>query len=61
MAGRARKRPLEPQRYLTTVQTIRTFLEQQSLLTMLIVIALGYAMGTVDIRGFNLGPLCAVA
>ena len=37
------------------METIRTFLEQQSLLSMFLVIALGYAIGAVNIRGFNLG------
>jgi len=37
------------------MESIRTFLEQQSLLSMFLVIALGYAIGTVNIRGFNLG------
>lgn len=36
------------------METIRTFLEQQSLLSMFLVIALGYAIGSM-IRGFNLG------
>ena len=34
---------------------LRTFLEQQILLTMFLVIGLGYAVGQVNIRGFNLG------
>ncbi len=34
---------------------IRTFLEQQTLLSMFLVIALGYAIGAVNLRGFNLG------
>lgn len=34
---------------------IRTFLEQQPLLSMFLVIGLGYAVGQVNIRGFNLG------
>ena len=50
-----KKRLLQPQQYLTTMETIRTFLEQQSLLSMFLVIALGYAIGAVNIRGFNLG------
>lgn len=37
------------------MEFLRTFLEQQSLLSMFLVIALGYAIGTVNIRGFNLG------
>ncbi len=37
------------------METVRTFLEQQSLLSMFLVIALGYAIGSVNIRGFNLG------
>src|SRR5512137_2429592 len=37
------------------MEIIRTFLEQQSLLSMFLVIALGYAIGAVNIRGFNLG------
>ena len=34
---------------------LRTFLEQQILLSMFLVIGLGYAVGQVNIRGFNLG------
>ncbi|MBP7937556.1 MAG: YidE/YbjL duplication [Phycisphaerae bacterium] len=37
------------------MDTIRTFLEQQPLLSMFLVIGLGYAVGQVNIRGFNLG------
>lgn len=37
------------------MDTLRTFLEQQPLLSMFLVIALGYAIGSVNIRGFNLG------
>lgn len=37
------------------MEFIRTFLEQQSLLSMFLVIAVGYAIGSVNIRGFNLG------
>src|SRR5512147_2203744 len=37
------------------MEFLRTFLEQQSLLSMFLVIALGYAIGAVNIRGFNLG------
>ena len=37
------------------MEIIRTFLEQQSLLSMFLVVALGYAIGAVNIRGFNLG------
>src|SRR5512137_920483 len=37
------------------METIRTFLEQQSLLSMFLVIGLGYALGGVNIRGFALG------
>ncbi len=37
------------------MEFIRTFLEPQSLLSMFLVIALGYAIGAVNIRGFNLG------
>src|SRR5512142_2144063 len=37
------------------MELLRTFLEQQSLLSMFLVIALGYAIGAVNIRGFNLG------
>src|SRR5512137_2596391 len=37
------------------MEIFRTFLEQQSLLSMFLVIALGYAIGAVNIRGFNLG------
>jgi putative transport protein len=37
------------------METLRTFLEQQSLLSMFLVIGLGYAIGAVDIRGFALG------
>src|SRR5512137_2143507 len=34
---------------------LRTFLEQQPLLSMFLVIGLGYALGEVNIRGFALG------
>ena len=37
------------------MEILRTFLEQQLLLTMFLVIGLGYAVGQVNIRGFNLG------
>lgn len=37
------------------MELLRTFLEQQSLLSMFLVVALGYAIGSVNIRGFNLG------
>ena len=37
------------------METITTFLEQQPLLSMFLVIGLGYAVGQVNIRGFNLG------
>ena len=37
------------------MEILRTFLEQQILLTMFLVIGLGYAVGQVNIRGFNLG------
>lgn len=37
------------------MDVLRTFLEQQPLLSMFLVIGLGYAVGQVDIRGFNLG------
>ena len=37
------------------MEIIRTFLEQQSLLSMFLVIGLGYALGGVNIRGFALG------
>src|SRR5512137_1173936 len=37
------------------METLRTFLEQQALLSMFLVIALGYAIGQVNLRGFNLG------
>src|SRR5512137_2135996 len=37
------------------MEFLRTFLEQQSLLSMFLVIALGYAIGSINIRGFNLG------
>ena len=41
-------------RQLLTVETIRTFLEQQTLLSMFLVITLGYRIGAVNLRGFNL-------
>ena len=34
---------------------LRTFLEQQVLLSTFLVIGLGYAVGEVNFRGFNLG------
>jgi putative transport protein len=34
------------------MEIIRTFLEQQSLLSLFLVIGLGYALGGVNIRGF---------
>ena len=34
---------------------MRTFLEQQSLLSMFLVIGLGYAIGSINVRGFALG------
>jgi putative transport protein len=37
------------------MDTLRTFLEQQPLLSMFLVIGLGYALGGVNIRGFALG------
>ena len=37
------------------MDTLRTFLEQQPLLSMFLVIGLGYALGAVNIRGFALG------
>src|SRR5512143_1582963 len=37
------------------MEIIRTFLEQQTLLSMFLVIALGYAIGALNVRGFNLG------
>ena len=37
------------------MEILRTFLEQQLLLSMFLVIGLGYAVGQVNIRGFNLG------
>src|SRR5512139_4047430 len=37
------------------METLKTLLEQQPLLSMFLVIALGYAIGSVNIRGFNLG------
>jgi hypothetical protein len=37
------------------MEFLRTFLEQQLLLSMFLVIGLGYAIGQVNIRGFNLG------
>src|SRR5512139_1695247 len=37
------------------MDTIRTFLEQQPLLSMFLVIGLGYALGGVNVRGFALG------
>jgi putative transport protein len=37
------------------MDTLRTYLEQQPLLSMFLVIGLGYALGGVNIRGFALG------
>ena len=37
------------------METLRAFLEQQILLSMFLVIGVGYAVGQVNIRGFNLG------
>lgn len=37
------------------MDTLRTFLEQQPLLSMFLVVGLGYALGGVNIRGFALG------
>ena len=37
------------------MEILRTFLEQQPLLSMFLVIGLGYALGGVNIRGFALG------
>ncbi|HQH53470.1 MAG TPA: TrkA C-terminal domain-containing protein [Candidatus Hydrogenedentes bacterium] len=37
------------------MEALKTFLEQQSLLSMFLVIGLGYALGAVNIRGFALG------
>lgn len=37
------------------METLRAFLEQQPLLSMFLVIGLGYALGTVNVRGFSLG------
>ena len=37
------------------MDTLRTFLEQQILLSLFLVIGSGYAVGQVNIRGFNLG------
>lgn len=37
------------------METLTTFFEQQPLLTLFIVIGLGYALGGVNIRGFSLG------
>jgi putative transport protein len=37
------------------MDTLRMFLEQQSLLSMFLVIGLGYALGGVNVRGFALG------
>jgi len=37
------------------METIRTFLEQQPLLSLFLVIGLGYAVGSVNLRGFALG------
>ena len=37
------------------MEALRTFLEQQSLLSLFLVIGLGYAIGAVNIRGFALG------
>jgi putative transport protein len=37
------------------METLRVFLEQQSLLSLFLVVGLGYALGEVNIRGFALG------
>ena len=37
------------------MDSLRAFLEQQTLLLMFLVIGLGYAAGAVNIKGFNLG------
>jgi putative transport protein len=37
------------------VDALQLFLEQQPLLTVFVVVALGYAVGGIDIRGFSLG------
>ena len=37
------------------MDAFRIFLEQQQLLAMFLVIGLGYAIGQINIRGFNLG------
>jgi putative transport protein len=37
------------------MEPLRTFLEQQSLFSMFLVIGLGYAIGAMNIRGFALG------
>lgn len=37
------------------METLKTFLEAQPLLSMFLVIAVGYAVGAVNLRGFNLG------
>ena len=47
--------PEHEEHEVTTMDMIRTILEQQPLLSMFVVIALGYAVGQVNIRGFNLG------
>jgi putative transport protein len=37
------------------MEMLRTFLEQQPLLALFVVVGLGYALGGVNIRGFALG------
>jgi putative transport protein len=53
--GRAEELPDFPLKGTPFMETLRTFLEQQSLLSMFLVIGLGYAIGSVNIRGFALG------
>jgi len=37
------------------IETIKIFLESQPLLSIYLVIGIGYALGEVNIRGFSLG------
>lgn len=37
------------------MEFVKTFLEQQSLPTVFLVIGIGYALGGLNIRGFSLG------
>src|SRR5512141_2760726 len=37
------------------IDVLRTFLEQQPLLALFVVVGLGYALGGVNVRGFALG------